>query len=187
LAIGLKRRNDYTVIMTGSLSADGAFCIVDVRRGRWDSFGIIAELLSVQKRYAPALFGIEKGQHIQMAIMPFLDAEMRRTNTYINKYDVPYAGDKPARAKAIQAMTRAGAVKFDKTASWWAGLENELSKFTEVGAKSGHDDQVDTLASLGIMVADAVRPMTQGEVVEEELGELEREYHRQGVSKITGY
>ena len=187
LAIGLKRRNDYTVIMTGSLDADGTFCIVDVRRGRWDSFGIIAEMLSVQKRYEPDLFGIEKGQHIQMAIMPFLDAEMRRTSTYINKYDVPYAGDKPARAKAIQAMTRAGAVRFDKGASWWPGLENELSKFTEVGAKSGHDDQVDTLASLGIMVADAARPMTQGELDEEELDELERDYHRQGVSKVTGY
>lgn len=187
LAIGLKRRNDYTVIMTGALDALGTFSIVDVRRGRWDSFGIIAEMLSVQKRYEPALFGIEKGQHIQMAIMPFLDAEMRRTGTYINKFDVPYGGDKPSRAKAVQAMTRAGAVRFDKSATWWAGLENELNKFTETGAKSGHDDQVDTFASLGMMVADATRPADSEEEEEAEIEALRAYNDQQGKSRVTGY
>ena len=186
LAIGQKRRNDYTVIAVGALDALGTFSIVDIRRGRWDSFGIINEILSVQQRYKPDLFGIEKG-HIQLAIMPFLDAEMRRTHTYINRYDVPTIGDKPQRAKSIQAMMRAGGVRFDKEASWWPGLEDEMSKFTEAGSKSGHDDQVDALAMLGMMVADAVRPPTVEEEEEAELEMLQSLYHRTGVSKTTGY
>lgn len=187
LAIGLKRRNDYTVIATGKLDAEGAFCVVDVRRGRWDSFGIIAEILSVQQRYEPAGFGIETGQHIQMAIMPFLDAEMRRTGVYINKYDLPYGGDKPSRAKPLQAMTRAGAVRFDKTASWYIALEQEISKFTESGSKSGHDDQVDALASLGMMVANASRPQDEDELEAEELEALRAYSDNTGRSRITGY
>ena len=185
LAISKKQTGDYTVIGVMGVDSLNFKHIVDIRKGRWDSLEIINEILSVNARYKPELFGIEIGQ-IEKAIGPFLDTEMRKRGEYVNLQPLRPAGDKPTRAKSFQAMHKSGSVKFDKDASWYMGLEDEMMKFTNSGAKSGHDDQIDVMSYLGIMVQDVVSPNTVEEDDEEEYWMAKKE-SRNGRNATCGY
>ena len=68
------------------------------------------------------------------------------------------------RARSIQARMRAGAVKFDKEADWYLTLEDELTKFP----RARHDDQVDAMAYLGLMIDNYIEAPTKEEQEEEE-------------------
>ena len=186
LAISTSERSDYTVIGVMGVDSNNFKHIVDIRRGRWDSLEIIDEILSVNRRYKPELFGIEVGQ-IEKAIGPFLDTKMREYNEYVSVHPLRPSGDKPTRAKSFQAMHKSGSVKFDKEASWYLGLEDEMMKFTNSGAKSGHDDQIDVMSYLGIMVSEIGRPNTPLEDEEEEFIHYAKEFSRDGRSHICGY
>ena len=186
LAISKGQRSDYTVIGVMGVDADNFKHIVDIRKGRWDSLEIIEELLAVNQRYKPELFGLEQGQ-IEKAIGPFLDVKMRESGEYLNIHPLRPAGDKPTRAKSFQAMMKSGSVKFDKDASWYMGLEDEMMKFTNSGAKSGHDDQIDVMSYLGIMVNEVNRPPTIIEEAEEDYWMGIKEVNRGGKNRVTGY
>jgi len=58
-AISEKEKADYTVMMVAGIDHSGTIHIVDVRRGRFDSFEIIEELFSIQNRYKPEIFTFE--------------------------------------------------------------------------------------------------------------------------------
>ena len=165
LAISKAERADYTVIGVMGVDSENFKYIVDIRKGRWDSLEIIEEMLSVNRRYHPEIFGLERGQ-VEKAIGPFLDTKMREHNEYIPLKLLSPAGDKPTRAKSFQAMHKSGSVKFDQTASWYYGLEDEMMKFSNSGAKSGHDDQVDVIAYLGMIASEIQRPMNNNELDE---------------------
>jgi predicted phage terminase large subunit-like protein len=187
LAISRKTRADYTVIGVMGVTSKNFRCIVDVRRIKKDSLGIIRELLSVQERYKPEIFGIEKGQ-IKETIGPFLSEEMRKTGVYINIEPLSPAGDKPSRGRSFQAMHRAGSIKFDKDASWYMTLEDELLKMSDSGMKGGHDDQFDVMAYLGMMVDQIVKPNSEEEEYEDEMDRYRKaEVKSNGRSLITGY
>ena len=188
LAISKTERSDFTVIGVMGVDSDNFKYIVDIRRGRWDSLEIIDELLSVNRRYHPEIFGIERGQ-IEKAIGPFLDVKMREANEYLPLKLLSPAGDKPTRAKSFQAMHKSGSVKFDKEASWYFGLEDEMMKFSNSGAKSGHDDQIDVVAYLGMIAAEIQRPMNLMELDEVDFLMFNKQMKKEsgGRSKVTGY
>jgi predicted phage terminase large subunit-like protein len=186
LAVSVKERADYTVIGVMKITADGFHHVVDVRRFKRDSLEVIEELLSVQKRYSPELFGIEAGQ-IKLAIGPFLDVKMRERGIFLNMERLSPAGDKPTRGKSFQGMMKAGAVKFDKEASWFEELHEELMKMTNSGAKSGHDDQFDVVSYLGMMSAKFGRPDTEGEEEEDKFYASFLDQKSDGRNAITGY
>lgn len=185
LAISTKDRGNYTVITVAGVDCMGYTNIVDVRRGRWDSHGIIEEILSVHERYHPDQFAIER-THVEQTIGPFLKAEMRKRGVYPNMIPIYPVGDKPSRARAFQAMMRAGIVKFNKGATWWPDLEDEMCKFTNSGAKTGFDDQVDTLAYIGMLVEGTRRPETVDELDEIAYIQATR-LNRTGRNRVTGY
>jgi predicted phage terminase large subunit-like protein len=189
LAISRKTRADFTVIGVMGVTSSGYRCIVDIRRFKGDGLKIIEELLSVQVRYHPEIYGVERGQ-IKETLGPFLDEEMRKTGTYINIEPLNPVGDKPSRGRSFQAMHKSGSVKFDKSASWYLTLETELLRMSDSGMKGGHDDQFDVMAYLGMMCDKIIRPDTQ----EEEYSDDMERYRRQGSSRsgngrsaITGY
>ena len=49
----------YTAMVVGGVDKDKILHIVDVRRDRWDSWGIIEEIFSVHKRWNPDIFRFE--------------------------------------------------------------------------------------------------------------------------------
>lgn len=184
LAISGKQRSDYTVFIVGGVDEDGILYIRNVIRDRLDGMEIVETILSLQKMYSPVLFSIEDGT-ITKSIGPYLNEQMLRRNIIVNLKLLKPATDKISRAQTIQARMRAGGVKFDTNAEWFATFEDELMKFP----RDRHDDQVDAFAYLGLIVDRMSDADTAEEIIEEEYEEMVKEsnYHRQGVSQICGY
>ena len=185
LAISEKERADYSAFAVGGVDEEGVLHIRNVIRERMDSKEIVATLLSLQKLYNPIIVGIEETQ-ISKSIGPYLREEMVKNNTFLSLTPLkPYRQDKITRARSIQARMRAGGVKFDKSAEWFDALENEMMRFP----RDRHDDQVDAMAYLGLMIDNFIEAPTKEEEAEEEyLREMEESgLGDAGRSNITGY
>jgi len=167
------------------MDEDGILHIRNVIRGRMDGLEIVDTMLALQRVYDPLAFGIEDTQ-ITKSLGPFLNRAMVEQNTFINVLPLkPHRADKQTRARSIQARMRAGAVKFDKSADWYQTLEDELMRFP----RDRHDDQVDSMAYLGIMIDKIIEAPTKNEIEEDEY-ELELRQGGlgdEGRSETTGY
>jgi predicted phage terminase large subunit-like protein len=185
LAISEKEKADWTVMGVGGVDEDGVLHIVDIIRDRMDGLEIVNTMLAVQRLREPEVFGIEEGQ-ISKSIGPFLNLAMVEQNTYPTILGLsPHKSDKASRARSIQARMRAGAVKFDKGADWYQTLEDEMMRFP----RDRHDDQVDAMAYLGLIVDKMYSAPTKEEIAEEE---YERDLedsglNNQGRNQYTGY
>lgn len=184
-AISERDRADYTAIVVGGIDASGYLHIKNVIRDRLDGRQIVDTLIQVQKIYDPVLMAIEQTQ-ITKALGPFLREAMHKNNTYMNILELqPHRTDKIMRARSIQARMKAGAVKFDKSSDWYDTFEDELLKFP----RARHDDQVDAMSYMGLIIDKYVEAPTQEE--QEEIDwEEEKErsgYNMQGINQTTGY
>ena len=182
LAIGENERNAYTVMVVGGMDTEGTLHIVDVRRDRIDGLAIMNEMFSIQERWSPDVFRTES-ENIEKAIGSFLYREMDERQRYLNIDPKPPTKDKDKRAQAIRARMRAGKVRFDKEADWYADFEEELTKYPKAPFK----DQVDAFAWLGLMLEEMVEPQTDKEIEDEEY-QREYEEHQDMVRcEVTGY
>jgi len=184
-AISERERADYTALIVGGMDEDGILHIKNVIRDRMDGLQIVDTMLALQRVYDPLAFGIEDTQ-ITKAIGPFLNRVMIEQNVFINILPLkPHRADKQTRARSIQARMRAGAVKFDKSADWYQTLEDELMRFP----RDKHDDQVDAIAYLGLMIDRLVDAPTKEEIDDDEYEHDKEEsgLNEQGRSEISGY
>ena len=183
LAISERDRAAYTVLVVVGINPKGKLKVVDVRRFRGDSLEIIEELFTLQQRYEPELFIIEK-ENIARSIGPFLNQEMGRRNIYLTIDDPVPSQDKMKTAQSIRARMRAGQVEFDHDASWYHTLYTEMTQFP----RSQYKDQVDALANVGLALDKMVEAPTYEELEEEYWDEEESLYLMdQGIDQITGY
>lgn len=154
-AVGQKETNDYTVGVVAGLCRDEKLWILDCVRGRWDGYGIVQQILDVQRRWKPERQGMERGQ-ILMSIEVFLKQEIEKQEMYDLFYVPiqPGKNDKMARARGIQALMRSSQVLFptDEEAAWAAHLVHECLRFPA----GVHDDVVDALAYIGYLHRDIV-------------------------------
>lgn len=151
LAIGKKDRNDFSVgLVVGVDEYDNMF-VVDVVRGRFDGFELVENILDLYEVWKPGIVGIEKG-HIEMALGPFLEKRIRERQLYEAYFRDLKVGkrDKEARARAIQGRMQQGLVYFPRDSVWTGTLVTELLRFPN----GTHDDQVDALAWIGLMMAE---------------------------------
>lgn len=182
-AISTTERSDYTVIVTVAVTHTGDLLVKDVRRGRWDASEIIEQMFSVHKRYRPELFVVEQGA-IEKAIGPFLRKEMMVRNTYMNLYPMTPTKDKMSRARSIQARMRYGGIRFDKEKHWYQTLEDEMVRFP----RDRHDDQVDALSWVGLVLDKVIDAPSPEEEAEEEYNKMiNEEQYFSGRSAVTGY
>lgn len=172
-------------MIVGGMDEDGILHIVNVIRDRMDGLEIVNTLITLQKIYNPYAFGIEDMQ-ISKAIGPFLNRAMLENNTFLNVIPLkPHKSDKITRTRSMQARMRAGAVRFDKSADWYQTLEDELLRFP----RDKHDDQVDAMSYLGLMIDKIIEAHTKEELEDDEY-EREKEesgINEQGKSEICGY
>jgi predicted phage terminase large subunit-like protein len=151
LAIGQRDRNDYSVgIVVGVDEYDNLF-VVDVVRGKYDGFELVEQILDLYETWRPGIVGIERG-HIEMALGPFLQKRTRErglNEAYFKDLKVGKR-DKEARARAIQGRMQQGMVYFPKDAVWTGPMVAELLRFPN----GTHDDQVDALAWIGLMMTE---------------------------------
>lgn len=185
LAISEKEKADWTVMAVGGVDEDGVLHIIDIIRDRMDGLEIVNTMLAVHRLRDPEVFGIEDGQ-ISKSIGPFLNLAMHEQNTYPTILPLsPHKTDKASRARSIQARMRAGAVRFDKASDWYQTLEDEMMKFP----RDRHDDQVDAMSYLGLIVDKMIVAPTKEELEDEEYQEdlEESGLNMQGRSEHTGY
>lgn len=182
-AISTREKSDYTVIATVGVTQTGDLLVTDIRRGRWDSQEIIEEMFSVQRRYKPELVITETGA-IEKAIGPFLKKQMVERGIYLNLYPMVPTKDKLSRARSLQARMRAGGIRFNKDASWYTLLEDEMARFP----KDRHDDQVDALSWIGLVLDRLVEAPSQAEEDEDAYLEMLSENNQfSGRNPRTGY
>lgn len=184
LAVSTTEVSDWSVFVIAGLNAEGTLYIFKVIRERMDSQEIVETILSIEKAYHPSAISMEKGQ-IEKSIGPFLRERMLSTNTFPNLLPLAPAVDKVTRARSIQARMRAGAVKVDKAADWYLDLEDEAALFP----RGKHDDQVDALAYVGLILDKMVEGRSNKEIEQEEYEEdvLAAGLTEQGRSAYTGY
>ena len=151
LAIGKKDRNDYSVGMVVGIDEMEHIFVVDVVRGRFDGFELVEQILDMYETWRPSIVGIEKG-HIEMALGPFLEKRVRERGLYEAYFKDLKTGrrDKEARARAIQGRMQQGMVHFPKNEVFTGPLIAELLRFPN----GVHDDQVDALAWIGLMMTE---------------------------------
>jgi len=182
LAITANKRSAFTALGAGGMDSDGILHLEDVRRGRWDSLEISDEIFSLAKRFDPDTFRLE-AENIQRSIGPYLYKRMDDEQAYINIDAKPPTKDKLARAQSIRARMRAGKVRFNKEAEWYADFEEELLHFP----KWPYKDQVDMFAWMGLMLDEMVEAPTDAEWTEEQLDGEEEDFDYTGFCQTTGY
>jgi len=183
-AVTTKDRADYTVFVVCGRDAAGYLIVVDVIRERMDSLEIEEWFHTLQRRYNPEFFAVEKGT-IWNALKPAIDRSMFAKENFMNLHPLAMTMDKVARGRSIQNRMRAGGVKFTKDRAWYPTFEEELIRFP----KDIHDDQVDAFSIIGMALGDQMDAPTTEQILEEEYEEELEEsgYFSMGASKYTGY
>ena len=110
---------------------------------------------------------------------------MLERNVFMNLVLLKPSADKVTRARSLQARMRSGAVRFDQTSEWYAVLESEMLQFP----RSRHDDQVDALAYIGLLLDQLIVANTNEEDYEEEYRTALHDYgfDQGGRNNCTGY
>lgn len=157
LAIGQSEANDFTVGITVGVDRNDNLWILDVVRFKKASLEMIEAILDMYERWKPKVTGIERGQ-IEMAIGPLLDQRVRERRLYSFYYESlrPGKRDKQTRARSIQGRMQQGMVYFPKGDEVVDIGVNEMLRFP-MGV---HDDFVDALAWIGLMLDMLVTPRT---------------------------
>jgi len=185
LAISEVEKSDYSVFLIAGVDEYRRIFVLDVIRERMDGRDIVDTIINLERVYQPEIVGIEEMQ-VSKSIGPFLREEMLRTGVFPNIKLLKHGGkDKIARGKSMQARVRAHSVYFDKQGDWYQTFEDECTRFP----RDTHDDQVDALSYLGLMLDSLVEAPTPNELEEEEYEfELQQSGNAYaGRSSYTGY
>lgn len=164
--------------------------VVDQRKDRMDTLEIVEEFFSIQQRWSPDVFWVEDGQ-IWKAVWPILRNEMQRRDIWLSIEPMTPTQDKAVRGRPFQKRTRAGGMRFDKSAEWYPEYENEVLLFRS-DAEATLDDQFDSTANL-CKGFEEWRPVEEEDALTEEEQMEELEAHKlrsagsRGRSSVTGY
>jgi predicted phage terminase large subunit-like protein len=187
-AISKKDTANRTSITVGGKGTDNITNIIDQRVGRWDALEILEELFSVQERFDIQEFYVEGGQ-IWKALEPMFVKEMLKREKFIAFQVLNPTTDKKTRGRPFQRRHRAGAVRFNKEADWYADYHEELMRFTG-DSEALLDDQFDSTSTLFLGLDKAPEIEDEDAITEEDLefvraGDAYRQ--NSGRNATTGY
>lgn len=157
LAIGEREENDFSVGFYIGVCPNKMIWILHVEKCKLDSKELTDKFFELDELYRPIMTGFEQG-HIEKAIGPFLDEEMIRLGHYFT-YEPLKVGrkDKQVRATTIRGMMQRGIVHWDRNSVTQMDAKAEMLKFPN----GKHDDHVDAIAHIGIMIRELVSKRKQ--------------------------
>ncbi|MDX2059933.1 MAG: phage terminase large subunit [Gemmatimonadales bacterium] len=178
-------RTSFTI---GGQDAANVLHIIDQRVDRWSTDEWMDEMFILEQRYHPKVWYVEDGV-IWKAVAPTLFREMTVRGIWLSIEALLPVKDKATRGRPLQKRHRAGAVRFDKQASWYPAYEYELLRFTGHG-EAAMDDQFDSTATL-VLGLDRAPITEERDFMSKEEEDFESESTRlrgnEGRSSVTGY
>lgn len=156
VAIGEKRRNDWSVGVVVAADVYNNMHVVDMVRGRFSTYELVTAACDLIEKWNCAYFGMEHGQ-IKMTLWPLLVDEMRERKITCSISDElkPFT-DKEVRAQPLRGLMQTGRVTFPppSLAPWVETAQHEMLRFPT----GTHDDIVDALAWGARLFQKAPRP-----------------------------
>lgn len=190
-AVSKADKANRTSLTVGGKDVLNLLHVVDQRVGRWDPVEWMEEIFRVQRDWHPEVFWVEDGV-IWKAVSPMIYREMQVRDIRVNFEPILPIKDKGTRGRSLQRRMRAKQARFDKRASWYAGYEMELLRFTG-NAAATLDDQFDSSALLS-RGFDDFQHVEPEDFYDEEEWEQERGFWTQrgkspslGRNEVTGY
>lgn len=138
----LKRLDECSIAVV-EVGADGWF-IHDMVHGRWGVRETSLQIIRAAQKYKAAAVGIEQGS-LKNAIMPYLEDQMRRLNSYPRVEPLKHGGQKKTERIlwGLQGRFQNGKIVMKEDQSWNKWLTGQLLDFPNPLA---HDDGPDSLA-----------------------------------------
>lgn len=156
---------------------------------RWNTAEWIGVMFQIQERYNPELFFVEDGV-IWKSIETMIYQEMRERDVWINIVKVASTKDKATRARPLQKKMKAGGTRWDTQASWFAGMQAEMLRFTG-NSQALLDDQLDSAALLVKGFDQHMMVAEEEDFVDDEEVDFAIQSRRKkgddGRSRVTGY
>jgi predicted phage terminase large subunit-like protein len=137
------KKLDECAIAVVEVGSEGWF-VHDVISGRWGVRETSLQIIRAAQKYKAAVVGIEKGA-LKNAIIPYLEDQMRRLNSYPRIEEVTHGGQKKTERIlwALQGRFQNGRIVMKKGQEWNKKLTDQLLDFPNPLA---HDDLPDALA-----------------------------------------
>lgn len=142
-AIGEKTQNDFNSICVAAINPEKlkSFILLDRVSFKSDADGIADEMIRVQRKWKPLVFGLEEGV-IRKAIWSTVKRKMEETGVIINPEFLIPIKDKVARARLGQGLLRQGCWSFPKGEIWYGEFEDNMLGFPF----ARHEDDVDSFS-----------------------------------------
>lgn len=160
-AVGVKQRNNFTVLLVVGVDEDDNIWLVDCWWQKAKADVVVEAMIDFMDRYPLQMWWAEEG-HISKSIGPFLRKRMKERKSYCAIDEVTPSMDKRVRAQSIQARMAMGKVLFPRQAHWYAKARSELLSF-DGGTQ---DDFVDALAHIGMGLAKQFKAHKKAPVLE---------------------
>jgi len=185
-AVSTAAKADRTSFTVGGKDLDNVTHIIDQYTGRWTPLDWVDMMFTIQKRYNPVAFFVEGGV-IWKTVAPMIYKEMQRRDVWMSIIVLNPTKDKATRGRPFQRRMQAGAMRFDKDATWYPTYEAELLRFTGTGDAT-HDDQFDSTATL-MLGFENLADAQDDDFLSEDEEEFIRSDPRtiKGRSSVTGY
>jgi phage terminase large subunit-like protein len=137
----LKKLDDHA-IATVANHAHG-WTIVNIVYGKWDTRETALRLVKAYRDHRPLKFGIEKGMS-KNAVMPYLEDEMNRLNTYFMVEDLSHGNQRKTDRVAWALQGRAEKGRISLLQGEWN--RDFLQQAQDFPSRLAHDDLVDAVA-----------------------------------------
>ena len=147
-AISKKDHANRTSFTVGGMDSANILHILDQHVDKMDATEIIDSLFNMCAVWNPEFVWVESGQ-IWLTLQPIFRKEMEQRGVWINFVERTSTKDKASRGRSLQRRMRNGGMRFDKSADWYLGYEDELIRFT-AEADALRDDQFDSTALLSL-------------------------------------
>lgn len=164
-ALGDNEEADFTVHGVVGVDANDTIYLLDLWRDKVVSDRSVDAMIDMILQYRPLTWGGEKGQ-IEKSLGPFIDKRMRERNAYCRRVLYARPHDKVVMARSFQARMSMGKVVFPRSAPWFLDLHREMLSFPA----GKHDDQVDMLALIGMMMENMVKAIAPDRVQPQAVG-----------------
>jgi len=145
LACSTKQTSDYRVLLVVAVDSNNRWYLMDCPYGQWDTKTYMEKMFELIENYKIDTVHLEDGTIFQ-SLEPFIRDEMSKSGIYFRIGKLKADRKKEERIAMLQPRFEAEDILFPYAAHWLPEMENELLSFTMEGAKSLHDDLIDTLA-----------------------------------------